>query len=46
MTTTVTIDSTAAEAIIADYINENAEVIARQIVIDAKGSVYCEDNSK
>lgn len=39
MTTTVTIDSTAAEAMIADYINENAEVIARQIVVDAKSNI-------
>lgn len=40
MTVQVEFDLKEAEAMIAEYINENAEVIARQIVIDAKANIH------
>ena len=44
MTVQVEFDLKEAEAMIADYINENAEVIARQIVIDAKANIHNVDH--
>lgn len=40
----VEFDSTDVEAMIADYINENSEIIAKQIAKDAKANIHNVDH--